>query len=95
MSARAPTGPHSAQAVAWKIGCVRMTTQLVELRFAGNNGHTATFRYGLSETHGWDVRAELDHRVIATRHCRNWSGVEGLYEWLLAMLQKEELGCSG
>ena len=55
-----------------------MTAQLVELRLAGNNGHTATFTYGLSETHGWDVRAELDHRVIATRHCSSWRGVEGL-----------------
>jgi hypothetical protein len=64
-----------------------MALQPVELRLAGVNGHTATFRYGLSETQGWDVRAELDDRVIAVRHCSNWRGVERLYEGLRTMLQ--------
>jgi hypothetical protein len=63
-----------------------MTFPLMELTIAGHNGQTATFRYSLSETHGWDVRAELDHHEIATRHCRSWRGVDGLYEWLRAKL---------
>jgi hypothetical protein len=64
-----------------------MTPQLVELTLAGSNGHTATFKYGLSETHGWNVLAELDHRVIAARHCSQWRGVESLYQWLSTKLQ--------
>jgi hypothetical protein len=70
-----------------------MALHPVELRLAGVNGRTAAFRYGLSETQGWDLRADLDDRVIAVRHCRNWRGMERLYEWLRAMLQLRGSPC--
>lgn len=60
-----------------------MTPQVTQLTVATTAGHTATFTYGLSDNHGWDVRAQLDDRVVV-RHCSSWSAVEHLYEWLRA-----------
>jgi hypothetical protein len=51
------------------------------------NGHTATFSYGLSETQGWDVRAEIDERIVVNRHCSTWRSVEHLYDWLRVTLR--------
>jgi hypothetical protein len=64
-----------------------MTPNYVEVILAGNNGHTAKFSYELSETQGWDVRAELDNRLVALRHCSDWRGVEHLHAWLRLKLQ--------
>ncbi len=58
-----------------------MTTYATELIIPTENGHVATFSYGLSRTHGWDVRAQIDDQIV-TRHCSSWRGVERLYTWL-------------
>ena len=58
-----------------------MTTYATELIIPTDNGHIATFSYGLSSTQGWDVRAQIDDYVV-TRHCSSWRGVERLYTWL-------------
>ncbi len=57
-----------------------MTTLPTNLSVPTQDGHTATFSYGLSPTQGWVVRAQIDDRVL-TRHCSRWSGVEHLYAW--------------
>ena len=58
-----------------------MGPQFRQLTLANQDGQTGTFTYGLSQAHGWDVRAELDGRIVV-RHCSSWRGVERLYEWL-------------
>ena len=58
-----------------------MTTQRIEVNVPTRDGHTATLSYALSDTQGWDVRAQIDDHVL-TRHCYNWRGVERFYEWL-------------
>ena len=63
-----------------------MTPEFTELTLS-QDGHTATFSYGLSETQGWDVRAEIDERIVVTRHCNNWRSVEHLYDWLRVTLR--------
>ena len=66
-----------------------MTPQVTQLTVATPDGHTATFTYGLSEHHGWDVRAQLDDLVVV-RHCSSWPAVEHLYEWLRANATSRE-----
>jgi hypothetical protein len=66
---------------------VGMTPQFTQLTLASQDGRTATFSYGLSEAHGWDVRAEIDERIVVTRHCSNWRGVEHFYDWLRVTLR--------
>jgi hypothetical protein len=39
-------------------------------------GHTARFRVALAIDGGWQVRVELDDRVVAFRHCADWHRVE-------------------
>jgi hypothetical protein len=56
-------------------------------KLAGLNGHSATFAYGLAQERGWDVRAELDDRLVILRHCSDWPAVERLREWLRRQLQ--------
>jgi hypothetical protein len=68
--------------------CIGMTLPQTQLTFASQDGHTATFSYGLSETRGWDVRAEVDDRVVVERHCSNWRNVEHLYDWLRVSLRE-------
>ena len=63
-----------------------MTPHHIQMILSGNNGHTANFRYELSETRGWDVRAEFDDRLVAD-HCSSWRAVEHLYAWLQRKLQ--------
>jgi hypothetical protein len=63
-----------------------MTSEQVQT-LAGSGGHTATLTYALAEDGGWDVRAVLDHRTVAVRHCSQWRGVERLYEWLRLQLR--------
>jgi hypothetical protein len=53
----------------------------------GRDGHTAVIAYTLAATGGWDVRAQLDGRTIAMRHCIEWHGVERLYFWLRLQIQ--------
>jgi hypothetical protein len=48
----------------------------VPLRLA--NGHTARCRIAVSDTAGWDVRLEIDERVVALTHCVDWHHVERL-----------------
>jgi hypothetical protein len=64
---------------------VGMTPQFPQLTLR-QDGHTATFSYELSETQGWDVRAEIDKQIVVTRHCSNWRGVEHFYDWLRVTL---------
>jgi len=66
-----------------------MTTLLTKLTVRTQDGHTATFSYDLSTTQGWDVRAQIDDRVL-TRHCGSWHGVERLYAWF-CMAPRNEL----
>jgi hypothetical protein len=40
--------------------------------------HPACFRVELSERVGWDVRLEIDDRVVAQAHCPDWHHVERL-----------------
>jgi hypothetical protein len=56
-----------------------MRTHAITLTIPFPDGQIATFSYDLAETQGWDVRAEIDNRVL-TRHCSSWHGVERLYE---------------
>jgi hypothetical protein len=66
--------------------CLSMAFEQVEVTAGRSNGHRATFRYSLSPDRGWDVCAELDGKVLAIRHCRDWCGVERQHLWLLAEL---------
>jgi hypothetical protein len=54
---------------------------------SGNNGHIATISYALAKEGGWDVRAQVDDRIVAVRHCAEWHNVERLHDWLRAQLQ--------
>jgi hypothetical protein len=38
-----------------------MTTLLRQLTLASQDEHTATFSYRLQETHGWELRAQLEN----------------------------------
>lgn len=64
-----------------------MTLQPIQLTLACQDGNTATFSYVLSENRGWDVRAEVDHRIVVERHCSTWRSVEHLYDWLRLTLR--------
>lgn len=57
-----------------------MAPLFTQLTLGDVDGRTASFTYGLSATHGWEVRAQLDDRIVV-RHCHNWRGVERLYQW--------------
>jgi hypothetical protein len=48
----------------------------VPLRLA--NGHTARCRIAVSDTAAWDVRLEIDERLVALTHCVDWHHVERL-----------------
>jgi hypothetical protein len=63
-----------------------MTPHVTQLTLR-QDGHTAIFSYALSETQGWDVRAEIDKRIVVTRHCGKWRSVEHLYDWLRETLR--------
>ena len=41
-------------------------------------GHTARCRVAVSDKRGWDVRLEIDERVVALTHCADWHHVERL-----------------
>lgn len=64
-----------------------MSPLFTQLTLAGQDGHIGTFSYELSDPQGWNVRAEVDHRVVLERHCRTWRGVEHLYDRLRATLK--------
>lgn len=57
------------------------------LTLSSNNGHTATFSYESAKGGGWDVRAQIDDRIVAIRHCAEWRAVERLQHWLRTQLQ--------
>jgi hypothetical protein len=40
--------------------------------------HPARCRIELSDTAGWDVRLEIDDRIVARTHCEDWHHVERL-----------------
>jgi hypothetical protein len=61
-----------------------MTSECDHVRkLTHRDGHTATFTYALAKEGGWEVRAEIDERTVAIRHCIEWHRVERLHEWLL------------
>ena len=66
-----------------------IATYATEWVIPTQDGHIARFSYGLSSTQGWDVRWEIDDRVLI-RHCSSWRGVERLYAWL-RMEQQQSL----
>ena len=57
------------------------------LTISGTNGHTATISYALAKDGGWDVRAQVDDRIVAVRHCAEWHSVERLENWVRTQLQ--------
>ena len=67
--------------------CDGMTAEPVRLTVEGNNGHTATLSYALAERYGWNVEAEIDHRVVTARHCKSWRDVEWMFAWLRMKVQ--------
>ena len=63
-----------------------MTVERIQL-FTGKDGHTGTLTYALADHGGWDVRVELDDRLVAVRHCVEWHGVEHVSQWLRLKLR--------
>jgi hypothetical protein len=58
-----------------------MPSHATNLRLPTRDGRVATFSYALSDTQGWDVRAQIDGELL-TRHCNDWGSVERLYAWI-------------
>ena len=45
---------------------------------ACGRGHTARGSVAPTGSGGWDIRVEIDDRVVFTRHCTEWHRVERL-----------------
>ena len=41
-------------------------------------GHVACCSVALTDSGGWDIRVEIDTRVVLSRHCTEWHRVERL-----------------
>ena len=77
--AKAAHGPLSARTVPPMIGIMAVLIErslTVPLMPAG--GHTARCRIAVSDSRGWEVRLEIDERVVALTHCADWHHVERL-----------------
>ena len=59
-----------------------MANRPKHITLAARGGTSGTFSYALSEGRGWDVRAEVDHRLVMQRHCSTWRSVEHCYDLL-------------
>lgn len=55
-----------------------MASTALEFPFACGRGHTARGSVAPAGSGGWDIRVEIDDRVVFTRHCTEWHRVERL-----------------
>lgn len=51
----------------------------LELPLACEEGHTGRLCISLADPAGWNVRVEIDHRVVLHEHCSDWHRVERLH----------------
>jgi hypothetical protein len=75
-AAGARTAP--ARVVRMQAGmCVSQSTAFtIPLALDGDGEHAARCRLELCDTGGWNVRLEIDDRVVTTTHCADWHRAE-------------------
>ena len=50
----------------------------IDLPLTSGHGHRKILHAALSMDSGWDVSLNVDDRVVALKHCRDWHRVERL-----------------